>query len=124
MFCSEGSLLPTGVMLLLPCSVVPSNLLDEQVQAEVLPAYHRPDFLVLAEQGMFPAFSGSISAHKTSIFQGCFPNFRPLSGRPEAVDLLHLFKTCLPCAAHFEAFWGQQQPVLLLLLMGFLLLHR
>ncbi|KAK4440821.1 hypothetical protein Salat_0417000 [Sesamum alatum] len=40
MFCSEGSLLLTGVMLLRPCSVLPSNQLDEQVQllAEVVPA--------------------------------------------------------------------------------------
>ncbi|KAK4441248.1 hypothetical protein Salat_0459700 [Sesamum alatum] len=38
--CYGGSFLLTGVKLLLPCSVLPSNLLDEQVQllAEVPPA--------------------------------------------------------------------------------------
>ncbi|KAK4424395.1 hypothetical protein Salat_1632900 [Sesamum alatum] len=98
---AEGSSLPTGVMLQLPCSVLPSYL--------------------LAEQGGFPAFSGSILAHRTSVFRAVFTYFRPLFGRPEAlctsllqaVDWLHLslsIPTNLVSRCNlFWAFWGQQQ---------------
>ncbi|KAK4425450.1 hypothetical protein Salat_1739000 [Sesamum alatum] len=77
--------------------------------------YHRPDFLVLAKHGTFPAFTGSFSAHNTSMFQGCFSYFRPLSDWPEVVlAWAHcttgltaapvIFMTCLPSE--------QVQPVL------------
>ncbi|KAK4421759.1 hypothetical protein Salat_2126500 [Sesamum alatum] len=85
--------------------------------------YCRPDFLVLAEQGVFPAFSDSISATEHPFFRAVFSNFRPLSVRPEhwhtaqpfagRFDLLHLsFSRPANLVSRCSLFWGVLGPTI------------
>ncbi|KAL0438833.1 UNVERIFIED_CONTAM: hypothetical protein Slati_2366300 [Sesamum latifolium] len=98
--CAGGSFFPTGVKLLLLCSVLPTTCWPNRFNCR-LKFYLPPlaEFLGSGRTVLLSAFSGRISAHKTSVFQGCFFTFRPFSNRPEAVWLAApvIFKTGHPC---------------------------
>ncbi|KAL0412270.1 UNVERIFIED_CONTAM: hypothetical protein Slati_3816700 [Sesamum latifolium] len=70
--CANGSFLPTGVKLLLLCSVLPSNMPAEQVQLGRSFTCHRwPDFLVLAEHGVLQPSPAAFQPIK-HLFSGLF----------------------------------------------------
>ncbi|KAK4435604.1 hypothetical protein Salat_0723900 [Sesamum alatum] len=88
--------------------------------------YRWPDFLVLAEQGAFPAFFGSISATKIHFFRVVsLTSGHFLTGR-RLFDLLHLSlsKPAYLVSPVLGRFGASNSLFLLLLLLAFPFLHR